>query len=458
MFKSLLIVAAVGLGTSVLVSPAVAASAAPAPTTVPKLVDVHTCDDDAAYICAVLPVPLDRTGAVKGTLRLAVEYAAKAGTSRGDLMFLSGGPGGYGANYPEQGLAARYPKVSDQYRWVSMDVRGTGATGALDCPQLQRQVGSDDIAIPTTAAVQQCRELLGRSATLYSTAATVADLDDLRRALGDQTWSLDGISYGTYVGERYTLAHPKNVAKLVLDSVVPQTDVGPLDQVPLHAFARVFHSICAERHCPSDPVADLHTILANRTDGATLSDAILEAGIYDGYYAGVPEALDAAAHGSPAALNRLLADRALAAEATPATQLSQGAHASALCADVTWPWRSDDSPATRKAILLAAARRVPEAALYPYTAKDAAGNGYAVTCENWPTSPAPSVTAKLPRIPVLLLGGTHDLSTPIEWLQQEACYAPTHEIHIFADTGHSQQTYNGSPQAIAALTNFLLTK
>jgi pimeloyl-ACP methyl ester carboxylesterase len=434
------------------------ATAAGTPTstpvaTPPKLAGSHPCANPS-FTCSTLAVPLDRTGKVPGTLKLQVEVANNVHAPKGVLLFISGGPGSYGANYSE-GLAQRFPAVTKQYRWASLDVRGTGQSGARDCPALQRQVGSDDLTIPTLAAINQCRTLLGATATLYSTTNTLADLEDLRRAVGITTWSLDGISYGTYVAERYALAHPHNVSKMVLDSIVPHTGDDPLNTVPFAAFIRVFRSICAERSCPSDPVADLRTILRGRTDAATVSDAILEAGIYDGYYAGVPEALDQAAHGKPAAFNALLAQRAKDAATTPVTQLSQATHASALCADIKWPWSASDSPARRAAILNALAARQPVRTFGPYSAADAASNGFALTCENWPSTPAPVVAKYLPPVPTLLLGGSHDLSCPIEWLQQEAAVTPNKVVAIFSNTGHSQQTYNGSPKAVTVMTNFL---
>ena len=67
-----------------------------------------------------------------------------------------------------------------------------------------------------------------RTRRLYSTTATVADLDAVRKALGVERIGMLGISYGTYVAERYARAHPDHVSRLVLDSVVPQENVNPL--------------------------------------------------------------------------------------------------------------------------------------------------------------------------------------------------------------------------------------
>lgn len=421
----------------------------------PQLSASQPCPSDPSFQCSTLNVPLDRSGRVPGRLSLKVEVQQPKPAPKGYLVFLSGGPGQGGASYAER-LSQRFPEVDRNYRWVSLDFRGTGA-GALDCPQLQHELGYDDLSIPTVAAVRQCVQRLGPAATRYSVTDTVADLDDLRQALGAQTWAMDGISYGTYIGERYVLAHPQNVSRLVLDSVVPHTGDEALQQTTFHAFARVLADLCRQRRCPSDPVADLAAVLKHRTDAATVSDAILEAGIYDGKYLGVPEALDAAARGNPALLDALIGKRAADAAQSDIARLSQGTHASSLCADMTWPWsgQPETTPAQRAARLAAAARAVGDRAFYPFTAAQGAGSGLAVTCENWPATVAPKVARTLPPVPTLLLGGSHDLSCPIEWLRQEAAVTPDSQVRIFANTGHSQQTWNGDPAAIIVLSEFL---
>ena len=109
-------------------------------------------------------------------------------------------------------VAAKLAPVLSSHRLVLVDQRGTGDT-AIRCPQLQAQVGTSDIAVPGAGAVRACAAKLGRTRGLYSTDATVADLNDLRQALGAGTWTIDGVSYGTFVAERYAIAHPKAVGR-----------------------------------------------------------------------------------------------------------------------------------------------------------------------------------------------------------------------------------------------------
>ena len=92
---------------------------------------------------------------------------------------------------------------------VMFDQRGTGQFGAINCPALQKAGGQ--LRYHRAAASGGGRSAptsSGRTGASTSTMDTVADIDMLRRALGARTMVLDGVSYGTYVAERYALAHP----------------------------------------------------------------------------------------------------------------------------------------------------------------------------------------------------------------------------------------------------------
>jgi pimeloyl-ACP methyl ester carboxylesterase len=164
----------------------------------PALAGAHPCPRSAAYTCSTLTVPLDYTGRVKGTLRLAVAAGPRA--PQGVLLILTGGPGQPGAPYIGR-LGQRLGDIAEQYRLVMIDQRGTGVD-ALQCPALQRQMGYSDLQPPTAAAVRACAAAIGPKRAFYGTDDTVRDLDRLRQALGADRITIDGTSYGTYVAER----------------------------------------------------------------------------------------------------------------------------------------------------------------------------------------------------------------------------------------------------------------
>ena len=238
------------------------------------------------------------------------------------------------------------------------DQRGTGA-GALDCPALQRQMGASDLTVPSPAAVRSCAAAIGPDRRFYATADTVADIEALRVALGVARLTVDGVSYGSYVAERFALAHPGEVSRLVLDSVVPSWNVDPMQLVNMR-----------QRPCcgPDSPLA-----------------------------------------ARPAALAR------------------------------------------------AAARLTPDQ-VWPFDRATAAGNGFIQTCLYWPAAPAPSpaaLHAELPRIPVLLLAGGHDLSTPLESARAQAALAPDGRLFVVPTAGHSVQNRAAGDPAEAELARFL---
>ncbi|HEU5215029.1 MAG TPA: alpha/beta fold hydrolase [Gaiellaceae bacterium] len=414
----------------------------------------HPCAGVSGYTCATLDVPLDRAHPGRGTLHLQVGMGNNANAPRGVLLVLSGGPGQPGLpildGYVDRALSAEKSK----YRIVVFDQRGTGA-GALDCRAMQHQMGSSDLTPPTAAAVRACARKVGARRAFYGTDDVVADMDALRQALGVDRWSLDGISYGTYVGERYGLAYPSHVSKLVLDSVVPQAGLFDLGVVEFAAVKRVLGSVCGKR-C----VSDLAVVVRRDRLGPKLLDALTFDSIADPTYRtvwNVPAALHAARLGKRAALDRFLAAASAYQRDTPAAALDQGLHASALCADWRYPWGSSAAPtAGRAAKLRAAVARIHVAELYPFDARTALGNGFVRQCLPWaPTAPTPQPHGKL-LVPTLLVNGDHDLSTPLAWAREQRRLTPHGKLVVVPGAGHSVQSRAVSNVGRRAVAQFLL--
>ena len=414
--------------------------------------NLHPCSE-AGYTCATLDVPLDRANAARGTLHLRVGIGNNVHAPRGVLLVLSGGPGQPGLpildGYVSKALAAE----RNQYRIVVFDQRGTGA-GALDCKALQRQMGSSDLTPPSARAVRSCARKLGSRRQFFGTDDTVADMEALRQALRVNRWSIDGISYGTYVGERYGLAHPSHVAKLVLDSVVPQVGETDLGVNGFAAVRRVFRSICGNA-C----LADIATVVRRDHIGPQLFDALTFDSIADPTYRkywNVPAALHAAAGGDRKQLDAFLA-AARRFQRYPADLLDQGLHASTLCADWRFPWGSSAAPlAGRAAKLQAAVARIPAKKLYPFDRETASGNGFVRQCLPWaPTKPTPLPRGKL-LVPTLMVEGNHDLSTQLTWARQQLALTPHGKLVVVPGAGHSVQSRAVSNVGRQAVAQFLL--
>ncbi|HEY4237634.1 MAG TPA: alpha/beta fold hydrolase [Gaiellaceae bacterium] len=418
-----------------------------------RLHDSHACPGATGYTCTTLDVPLDRAHPGRGELHLQVGMGDNVHAPRGVLLVLSGGPGQPGLpiihGYVSRALAAE----RDQYRIVVFDQRGTGA-GALDCRALQRQMGSSDLTPPTAPAVRSCARKVGARRQFFGTDDTVADMEALRQALGVDKWSLDGISYGTYVGERYGLAHPSRVSKLVLDSVVPQVGQTDLGVAEFAAVRRVLKSVCG-----AGCVADLATVVRRDHLGPRLFDALTFDSIADPTYRkywNVPAALHAASRGNRKQLNAFLA-AAVRFQRYPADLLDQGLHASTLCADWRFPWGTSAAPlAGRAAKLRAAVARIPARKLYPFDRRTASGNGFVQQCLPWaPTPPTPLPHGKL-RVPTLLVEGNHDLSTQLTWARQQLALTPHGKLVVVPGAGHSVQSRAVSDVGRTAVAHFLL--
>ena len=436
-----------------LAAAAVLAVAGSAAAGSPGLHGAHPCPGASGYTCATLDVPLDHAHPGRGTLHLRVGVGDDVHAPRGVLLVLSGGPGQPGLpilhGYVSKALAAE----EHQYRIVVFDQRGTGA-GALDCKALQRQMGSSDLTPPKASAVRACARKLGARRRFYGTDDVVADMESLRRALSVDKWSLDGISYGTYVGERYGLVHPSHVSKLVLDSVVPQVGETDLGVAEFAAVRRVLHSVCG-----NGCVADLAAVVRRDHLGPQLFDALTFDSIADPTYRklwNVPAALHAAARGHRRRLHTFLA-AASRYQRYPASLLDQGLHASTLCADWRYPWGTSAAPlAGRAAKLRAAVARIPASKLYPFDRRTASGNGFVRQCLPWaPTKPTPEPHGKL-RVPTLLVNGDHDLSTPLAWARQELARTPRGTLVVVPGAGHSVQSRAVSDVGRRAVARFLL--
>jgi pimeloyl-ACP methyl ester carboxylesterase len=419
------------------------------------------CPDVPGFRCSTLRVPLHRRGARAGDARrlelaVAVQRAARA--PRGDLLFLSGGPGQPGRPFGPR-MVARLGDALRGYRLIVLDQRGTGA-GALPCPALQRAVGTSDLAVPPRAAVVECGRRLGSARDAYATADTVADLDALRSALGDRRWTLAGVSYGVLVAERYALSHPGRTRGLVLDSVVPQEGVELLEPVPLRATARVLRTVCAAEHgaCPGDPVRDLRAVVARDPDlGPPLLDTLTALSIGVPRLGQLPALLHRARSGALAPLRALVRTVRGQAAAPPAL-FSAGLHAATLCADGAAPWRGGPaaSPATRTAALAWARTTLRAPATAPFPPSTALGQGLLQTCRWWPPAGAPPPAPRGPiRAPTLLLAGDQDLSTPLEWARAQAARMPRGRLVIVPGAGHSVLSRARDPRGRAALRTFL---
>jgi pimeloyl-ACP methyl ester carboxylesterase len=426
------------------------------------------------FHCFEVTVPLDRSGNVPGTLDLPVAV------QRGDepvLLALGGGPGQATVHDAAQS-GELFDAAAPGYRIAVFDQRGTGAT-ALDCPAMQR-AALTDLTVPPPGSVEECGQRLGEARAFYTTTDAVADIEAVRQAIGVDQIALLGISYGTYVAERYARAHPDNVDRLVLDSVVPQEDVDTFFVANMRRAGRVLNHLCTKRslcaEVTSDAIRDLRRLVRRtnrepivrkprlgkppqlpvRIDGPALFDLIVTLASFEqDTFTVFPRAVKRALRDRPGPLLRMAEEIRSQSYGPDPAEVSWGLHTATLCADASFPWGSPASdPSSRPQAVADAVFAIPREAFAPFDRATAAGNGVVATCERWPqTSVAPPPEpGPLPAVPTLILNGTWDLSTPAADARQEARRSPTARLALLREVGHATILTAGCAQL--ALLNF----
>jgi len=205
------------------------AAASPAP---PRLT-LGACTDPALpkdARCGIYEV-FENRAAKKGRkipLRVVVLPALGPDRQPDAVVAFSGGPGEPGV---EEGLSysQELAPLRRHRDFLMVDLRGTGGSAPLDCPELHDVQGFLDHYVPADK-VRACAERLRKTADLtqYTTDNAVDDVDEVRAALGYPKLNIMGGSYGTRTVLVYLRRHPNRVRTAILDGVVPTHDRAPL--------------------------------------------------------------------------------------------------------------------------------------------------------------------------------------------------------------------------------------
>ncbi|HEV7432614.1 MAG TPA: alpha/beta fold hydrolase, partial [Steroidobacteraceae bacterium] len=203
---------AVAQGAGAVEAPASASSAA---TLRVGTLTLKRCAPAGAW-CGSLQQALDPLGVVPGTVAVYFEYYPHSGPdpSRGTLVATEGGPG-YPATESRASYLALYKPLRSTHDVLLMDNRGTGRSGAVNCPELQRA------PLLTLENVAACGRSLGARAPLYSTTLASDDLAAVLDALALGRIDLYGDSYGTFFAQVFAVRHADKLRSLVLDGAYP---------------------------------------------------------------------------------------------------------------------------------------------------------------------------------------------------------------------------------------------
>jgi pimeloyl-ACP methyl ester carboxylesterase len=215
-------------------APAVGASAGRGPS-----VDWRPCREGTGFPfeCGRVRVPLDYSDPGAGTISIAmIRLPASDPTHRIGSMFLNpGGPGGSGVDFAR--FAAPYlygGAIQARFDIVGFDPRGIERSKPLRCfdtpaeadkvfprfwyPRTPEQEARTKDA--DTYFADACAANGGAIMDHMATADAARDLDQLRRAVGDDQLTYMGVSYGSFLGVTYANLFPDHVRAMIVDGVL----------------------------------------------------------------------------------------------------------------------------------------------------------------------------------------------------------------------------------------------
>lgn len=431
------------------------ADATPASTTpenlakVPCRFNVPTTPEGSAYQCYDLSVPENRSVPGSRTIKVhAIVFRGKAGGT--PTFELNGGPGG-----PSEDTAVplalgvpdvvqsvgRFLEVGD---YVLIDQRGTGRSiPRIECTPSEQDLGPID-------GGQKCADrwkAQGADLTGYVTSENAEDIHDLKVALGASRVNLHSISYGTRLALEVLRRHPDDVARTIIDGVLPaQAKALTEGDANIDALlTHIFQSCAADAAChaaypdPDKALADLKAKLdahpfsyqGQPYGWMDWSGELLDNLYADGYAGEVPflvydmlgktdaqfqADMAARAQADEAYMNQRDADlgatdlgrevqKRMAADTDPgAAEMAGGMYLSVVCSDYVQYESLDEALAL-------------EAKIRPAFREDARVRDIWDACKPWPTRPkaADVWTAVVSDQPVLAIGGSYDPATPVPW-------------------------------------------
>lgn len=439
------------------------------------------CGDARFSSCGELrvPVPLDRSGVVAGTVDLSVRvddrsWLPETGRGARTVLVLPDADARVVRLASEvidfQLEEALGPLVGGG-RIVTFDRRGTGASGRIACASPAR-------AADRIVATAACAAALGPARAFYTLRDSVADVEAARGALGVERFTVYGIGEGARLGLAYATTYPEHVEQLVLDSPVTPGGADPLRRSAFAAASGYVRALC-QRTCPfTNDAAGEFERLVQRTASTPLVGTVIDGhgrphqlAIGPADLAGVllgrdgernawlfPAVVHAALHGDAPPLARLVDQVRDAAAASP----FDAASLLAACEDGPLPWPPGLGLAERRTALDAATAALPGSTFAPFGREAVVGLGTADLCLGWPDpANAPQPRPAPPRVPTLVLAGRWDLQTPPADSAALARLIPGAQLLLHPDAGHgvlrfsepgpsSDRLLSCAPDALAA--------
>ncbi len=385
----------------------------------------------------------------KLALKIVVLPALNEKPAPDPVFYFAGGPGGSATETIARAGKTYLAELRRARDLVFVDQRGTGGSNPLAC---NLYPDKNDMAayfreVLSLERMRACRAELEKVADLkrYSTPTAMADLDEVRAALGYELINLYGGSYGSTAALAYLRQYPQRVRTVTLLGVAPPDMKLPLPAIKgvQNAVERIFADCAAEEKChaafpdlPGDLTAALKRLerepaqfvalnpFTRQTQQITLTRPVfgelVRTLLYQPEFARwLPLLLHQAASGEFG----LFASIAFQSFRAIEDQVARGMHFSVVCGEDV-PFITDAEIARARA-----------GSFYG----DARVQAYRQVCGFWPRAAVPAgfaVPVKSDK-PVLLLSGEADPVAP-PWLAAEAAKHLPNSRHLtIPHTGHA---------------------
>jgi pimeloyl-ACP methyl ester carboxylesterase len=237
----------------------------------------------AGFECAALPVPLEHTAPASETFEIPIvrKPAEEPENRIGSLLVNPGGPGGSGVAWVRYAFTRLPVDVRSRFDLIGFDPRGVGGSlPSVDClddldafialdlsPDSEAE--RDHVIAETKRFVDGCEAKSGDILPFIDTVSVARDMDYIRAALGEETISYVGFSYGTLLGALYAELFPSSVRAFILDGAVdPSLSGEGLIEGQALSFEEQLNDFLAA--CAADPACELN----KEGDPAEVYDAL----------------------------------------------------------------------------------------------------------------------------------------------------------------------------------------
>lgn len=420
------------------------------------------CRDDRSARCGTIKVPVHRSEPQGPKLKVRFRVYPHTDRSRPALepiVTAEGGPG-YGSIDWADGYRFMLGPLLARHDLILVDNRGTGSSGAIDCPRLQLGRGS------YVREVGRCGRKLGKRADAYGTGAAADDLAAVLDRLKVPVVDIYGDSYGTYFAQAFAVRHPARVRAVVLDGAYAVTGFDPWEREQIEQIRFAWRAVCERSGaCERDPVAELGALVQRlerrplvgkardadgtlrrvRVDGLLIEQLSGDGSFYYAIYRDLLAAGRAYERGDPRPLLRLGAESVAAYEpSADPSGYSQGAYAAVACHDYPNLWDKQAGLEGRREQLAAARAHLAPDTFAPFPVdlwlKSTVEYQLVYGCLRWPAprfeDPAVPAGAKFPTVPVLVLDGDLDSVTPLGDSEAAAALFPNSRLVVVRNVGH----------------------